>query len=150
MTHANVLDPVLKNTAMKKTVSSQQGMALIEVLVAVLLVSLGMLGLVGLQNASVAMLSDTRYRVEAAALTDDLMSRIWIETNNSTLPAYVNDATALPADWLLKVNRLPGAAAHPPLIEANANVIVLTIRWQPPNGFLSSHRVVAAVMKNTS
>ncbi len=124
-------------------------MALIEVLVAVLLVSLGMLGLVGLQSASVAMLSDTRYRVEAAALTDELMSRIWIETSsNSTLPAYANDATVLPADWLLKVNRLPGAAAHPPLIEADTNVIVLTIRWQPPNGFLSSHRVVAVVMKN--
>ncbi|MBP6717989.1 MAG: prepilin-type N-terminal cleavage/methylation domain-containing protein [Rhodoferax sp.] len=134
---------------MTKTVSSQQGMALIEVLVAVLLVSLGMLGLVGLQSASVAMLSDTRYRVEAAALTDELMSRIWIETSsNSTLPAYANDATVLPADWLLKVNRLPGAAAHPPLIEADTNVIVLTIRWQPPNGFLSSHRVVAVVMKN--
>lgn len=138
-----------KNKAMTKTVSSQQGMALIEVLVAVLLVSLGMLGLVGLQSASVAMLSDTRYRVEAAALTDELMSRIWIETSsNSTLPAYANDATVLPADWLLKVNRLPGAAAHPPLIEADTNVIVLTIRWQPPNGFLSSHRVVAVVMKN--
>lgn len=124
-------------------------MALIEVLVAVLLVTLGILGLVGMQSASVNMLSDTRYRVEAAGLVDELLSRIWTETGaNNVLPTYANDATALPADWLIKVNRLPGAAANPPLIEANDNVIVLTVRWQPPNGFLSSHRVSTVVIKN--
>ena len=124
-------------------------MAFIEVLVAVLLVTLGILGLVGMQSASVNMLSDTRYRVEAAGLVDELLSRIWTETGaNNVLPTYANDATALPADWLIKVNRLPGAAANPPLIEANDNVIVLTVRWQPPHGFLSSHRVSTVVIKN--
>ncbi len=124
-------------------------MALIEVLVAVLLVTLGILGLVGMQSASVNMLSDTRYRMEAAGLVDELLARIWTETSAlNVLPAYANDATALPADWLLKVNRLPGAADNPPLIEANNNEIVLTVRWQPPKGFLSSHRVATVVIKN--
>ncbi len=129
---------------------TQAGMGMIEVLVAVLLVSFGILGLVGMQGTSIATISDIRYRSEATALADSMISQLWVETGtDNVLPAYVEDNTALPTQWLSQVNRLPGAAANPPTLAASANnVVTLTIQWQPPNGRVSNHRVVTAIIKN--
>jgi type IV pilus assembly protein PilV len=127
---------------------TQQGVGLVEVLVAVLLVSFGILGLVGLQGASIGITSDTRYRVEATALADALVARLWLETGiDNVLPAYVGDNTLLPTEWLTEVNRLPGATANPPTLAASAGVVTLTVRWQPPNGRVSNHQVVTTVVK---
>lgn len=127
---------------------AQRGVGLVEVLVAVLLVSFGILGLVGLQGASIGTISDTRYRAEATALADTLLARLWLETGtDNVLPAYVADNTQLPTDWLTEVNRLPGATANPPTLAASAGVVTLTVRWQPPNGRVSNYQVVTTVVK---
>lgn len=126
----------------------QRGVGMIEVLVAILLVSFGILGLVGLQGGSIGVISDTRYRTEATALADALLARLWLETGaDNALPAYVADNTLLPADWLEEVNRLPGATANPPTLAASAGVVTLTVRWQPPEGRVSNYQVVTTVTK---
>lgn len=131
----------------------QSGVSMIEVLVALLLVSFGILGLMRLQANSVASLSDTRYRTEAAMLANEIVSRIWIETDVDTLPAYVANNTVLPADWMAKVNRLPGvvgvAANAPTVAVTGGNVVTVTIRWQGPSAtWASRHSVTTVIDKN--
>ncbi|MDO9200026.1 MAG: type IV pilus modification protein PilV [Hydrogenophaga sp.] len=139
--------------------SRQRGVSMIEVLVAVLLVSLGVLGVIGLQSRSVSVLSETRYRVEAAGLADELIARVWSETTNAgagnLLPAYVGDPEDLPEEWLDRVSTLPGNEGpeqDPPLISADAtitNQVVVTICWRAPNASRRScHAVVAVVDRN--
>lgn len=68
----------LQARSLRPVQSQQSGVSMIEVLVALLLVSFGILGLMRLQADSVANLSDTRYRTEAAMLANEIVSRIWI------------------------------------------------------------------------
>jgi len=143
----------------------QRGVSIIEVMVAVLLVSLGVLGVVGLQGGSVAVLSDTRYRVEAAGLADELVAQVWAQTTNAggpllgantnVLPAYVDDLDELPANWLARVEALPGNEGtdqDPPLIAADAaitNQVTITLCWRAPQATRRScHSVVTVVDRN--
>ena len=131
-----------------RLLQAQRGVGLVEVLVAILLVSFGILGLVGLQASSIGVISDTRYRTEATALADAMLARLWLETGaDNALPAYVADNTLLPLEWLDEVNRLPGATANPPTLAASAGVVTLTVRWQPPEGRVSNYQVVTTVVK---
>lgn len=144
--------------AYTQSLKQQSGVALLEALIAILLVAFGILGIVGVQATSVAAVADARYRVEAIQLADELISQIWVDTTplpesgpgGNVLPAYANNASALPEDWLARVHdRLPGSEENPPLIAAVANnVITLTIRWRPPNGDLHQHIIVTAVNRS--
>jgi type IV pilus assembly protein PilV len=56
----------------------QRGFMLIEALIAILIFSVGILGMVGLQAAAVNQSTDARYRSEAAYLADQLLSQMWV------------------------------------------------------------------------
>lgn len=61
---------------------SQRGVALLEVLVAVLILSFGVLGLVGLQARAINVANDAEGRNQAALLADEIIAAMWI--NRST------------------------------------------------------------------
>ena len=50
---------------------------LLEVLIAILIFSLGILGVVGLQAIAVQQSTDARYRADAAQLVDRLIGQMW-------------------------------------------------------------------------
>lgn len=130
---------------------NQSGVALLESLIAILIIAFGVLGIIGLQSVSITAVSDARYRVEATALADELINQIWVDTTTANvLPAYTSNATQLPAAWLTRVAQLPGAAANPPTITAAANnVVTLTIRWKAPTANeVHQHVIVTAINRN--
>ena len=59
--------------------SKQGGIALIEALVATLLLMLGILALIGLQGRLVGASTDAQLRGEATFLADQIISQMWIE-----------------------------------------------------------------------
>ena len=59
---------------MKKT--SQSGMMLIEALIAILIFSLGILGMVAMGSVAIAAQSDSQYRTEAANYANEIASEI--------------------------------------------------------------------------
>lgn len=140
--------------------NSQRGASLIEVLVAFLLVSLGVLGVVGLQSRSNAVLGDTRYRVDAAMLADELISNIWSESvsipgGGVQLPGFVSDLEELPEAWIVRAATLPGHTGlnqDPPIIQIDPNIpnqMTITICWQSPTATRQScHSVVTVVERN--
>ena len=108
----------------------QRGVALIEVLVAVLLFSLGILGLIGLQSRAVTYSIDAEDRNRAALLANEVASMMWL-TQSVTL-----DASALTA-WKARVKN-PGASG---LVNGDGKVDAvagatgsadITIEWQTP------------------
>ncbi|GGE47969.1 type IV pilus modification protein PilV [Halopseudomonas oceani] len=87
-----------------RTVSArpQCGFSLIEVLVALLLVALGVLGAAALQLNALRFTQDSAYRVQAGLLATDLLERM--RANPSRIASYAGsvagDCVAAPSDSL--------------------------------------------------
>jgi type IV pilus assembly protein PilV len=114
--------------------SRQQGFSLLEVLVSVLVFSLGVLALVQLQATSMRMSTDARHRADAAFLADQLFARMLISLplDAANFAHHAGEADCLAAggggathasalEWLAEVNdTLPGADANMQRIEVGA------------------------------
>jgi type IV pilus assembly protein PilV len=123
---------------------SMQGAMLIEALVAILVFSIGILGLVGLQGTAVNQSSDARYRFEAAQLADQVIGEMWTSDRTlanlqtkfntcataATCTGYTNWATVVAA-------RLPGVALGgltKPTVNVDASgIVVVSIYWRAPS-----------------
>jgi type IV pilus assembly protein PilV len=114
---------------------SQAGVALLEVLVAVLLFSLGLLGLIGLQARAVSFSVDAEDRNRAAILANELVATMWL-----------NRSTTLSADALKAWNKRVGDPQSGGLPGGNGtvspvgtgNAADVTITWQAPSSSTSS------------
>lgn len=121
----------------------ERGGMLIEALVAILIFSLGILGIVGLQGTAVQQSGDARYRSEAAQLAEQLVGEMW--TGNRTLADLQTQFntcadTACPGynAWYARVaGTLPGVtrtgATRPEVAVQNGGVVTITVRWQLPS-----------------
>lgn len=137
----------------KRAPVSQSGVMLIEVMIAILIFALGVLGIVSLQAASVSQISDAKYRSDASFLANQLFATMWVgdrtvatlQNNfNTTKPAYLT--------WKNKVSgALPGVASKPPLVKVdNAGIATVEIFWLPPGaptGTVHNRYVAVAQIK---
>jgi type IV pilus assembly protein PilV len=115
-------------------------MMLLEALIAILIFSIGILGIVGLQATAVKQSTDARYRAEAALLADQLIGQMWVSNRTtSNLQTQFNSATAGAGyqAWLARVSgTLPGvtATSNPPAVNVTANgVVTISVFWLAPN-----------------
>ncbi|MFT7723136.1 MAG: type IV pilus modification protein PilV [Roseateles sp.] len=110
----------------------QRGVLLLEVLVALLIFSLGVLGLVGLQASAAKQSGETKYRADATLLANELLGQMRLASRSfATLQARFQGAgTEEPDDrdgadyttWRARVAaQLPGAAGHPPIVTLTQN-----------------------------
>ena len=75
----------------------ERGFFLIEALIAILIFSLGVLGLVAMGSAAIAAQSDAQYRTEAAALADEIASKISLNVDRNLTNAYADTTAAIAA-----------------------------------------------------
>lgn len=108
----------------------QHGIALIEVLVSVLLFSLGVLGLIGLQARAIGLSVDAEDRNRAALIANDIATAMWTQDTVSI------DPDAGEVSWNerasdLAAGGLPNAEVviNPDTTARTANI---TITWSPP------------------
>lgn len=118
-----------------------RGIALIEVLVALLVFMLGVLGLVGLQSSMTRAQTEAKVRADAVALANDLVGRMWTDLDN--IAAYNATGCASQArcsEWQGKVSRsLPGGTGAVE-INATSGDVTVTISWTMPGG--EAHKYV--------
>ncbi len=128
-------------TAYSRTnTNKQSGVILIEALVAILIFSIGILALVGLQATAIKQSTDARYRTEAAALANELIAEMWV-SDRTTATLITNFATGGPRYNAWVLNRvaptLPGGIAPTVTIDAAGTAIpgrvLVTIQWRAPN-----------------
>ena len=119
---------------------SQQGVSMIELLVAFLIFSFGMLGIAGLQTKTLAFGQSSLYRSQATALTDDILDRMRADRAhanggdwNSPLGDKSVDITGAAvakwdlSDWKKQVETLlPDGQAS---IEVTTGVVTIIVQW---------------------
>lgn len=118
--------------------SKQQGVMLLEALIAIVIFSLGVLALVGLQAATISFSTDARSRAEASFLANELIGQIWVDRTNKINYNYPGGSAAPLATWVTKVQgALPGSVANPPtvsvVVAGGVAAVTVTLRWQVPN-----------------
>ena len=113
---------MLRSQALRRRAASrEQGVLLLEVLIALLIFSLGVLGLVGLQASAIQQSSQSKYRADATLLANDLIGQMWVTDRTfATISAGFASAGAGGAQynaWKARVTALlPGAGAAPPTV----------------------------------
>lgn len=119
---------------------SARGATMIEVLVAVLIVSFGILGLVGLQARAVQFSVDADDRSRAALFADDLAAQMRL-ARSTTLPA------AQVTQWTNAVQAgLPNGAVD--LVVNSVNQATVTVRWRNPGQTDESRLQTVIVLTN--
>ncbi len=116
----------------------QTGAYLLEALIGILIFSLGILGIVGLQAAALRSTSNASLRAEAVFAANQLIGQMWadnennLEANYSTAfagPAYQNFATTLKAAqggaWIQDPVVVFGAAPS-----TTAQYVTISIKWK--------------------
>lgn len=121
---------------MKQTLHPQQGATLIEALAAILIFSIGILAVVGLQALSVRAVSDARYRADASFLANQALGRLWGDPDN--LVSYVQAN--------VPINELPNGQRS---VNIDGRRATVTINWQPP-GDPSVHTFVVEGVINVN
>jgi type IV pilus assembly protein PilV len=125
---------------------TQRGLMLLEVLVAVMVFSIGILGIVGLQAASIRHVNDAQYRGEAIFLANALVSQMWADDRTATDPTYLEvtygdtGSGAGYAAFKEMAKRLPGTelSGNAPAIKVapgptpTSSVVTVTVSWQLP------------------
>jgi len=129
----------------------QAGVALLEVMIAVILLGIGLLGAIGLQARSYAALADAGQRAEATIQADKLLGMMNNDVANIAAYALVPDgtATAAVAPWLAETRTLiPGATATVVVARQGQRWRVdVTIAWRrKQGGDTNRHQVTAYVV----
>lgn len=125
----------LQSFSPKRTPASQSGVMLIEVMIAILIFALGVLGIVSLQAASVSQISDAKYRSDASFLANQLFATMWVgDRTVATLQNNFNTSKPGYVTWKNKVTgALPGVASKAPEVKVdNAGIVTVDIYWLPP------------------
>lgn len=125
---------------MRKLPTYQSGVLMLEVLLAMLIFAFGLLAVLSLQGASIREIGESRYRMDAAILADQLVGQMWADDRtNATLAANYDSANnpAAPgyAPWALQVSQLLPNAVGPnaPTVTVDAaNLVTINIFWQAP------------------
>lgn len=111
--------------------SGQQGLALIECLISLVIFSVGVLGLMGLEARAINFSSDAQDRNRAALFANDVGSTMWL-AGTVTIPAATmtawQTAIADPTKTGL-ANGTLGIAA----VANTTNAADITITWKPPS-----------------
>ncbi|MBI1887896.1 MAG: hypothetical protein HYS19_05925 [Nitrosomonadales bacterium] len=118
----------------------QHGSVVLEALISILLFSIGILAIIGLQAASIKNVAAAKYRIDASLLANQIIGQMWIsDKSNAALVANFNSpAGADYAAWANTVAQaLPGVSGVPAnaptiAIDVNNNATV-TVFWQAPD-----------------
>lgn len=110
------------------TVSRQRGMTLLEILVAIVVLSFGLIGLVGLQARALQISVGSEDTNRAALLANELASQMWLARTTS-LPA----ATVQAWQEAVEDNTQAGLPNGSGDVTLNGNVATITIQWRAPS-----------------
>jgi type IV pilus assembly protein PilV len=111
---------------------AQRGMALLESLMALLIFSFGLLGLLGLESRVMSFSVNSENRNRAAMLASEFTSQMWLNgTVTATSPAFVAEYNALQATVNDQTKGgLPGGVATVVPVAGTTNAADITITWQ--------------------
>ena len=152
--------------------SRQNGSVLLESLIAVVIFSIGVLAIVGMQAFAVSASSDAKYRNDANFLANQLLGSMWGSDRTQAVlqAAFASPSGTAYTTWAwggaastgtqtapaagTVLGALPGAQANPPTVVITPNaattppssLVTITIFWQSPRDQAPrNHSVVSQI-----
>lgn len=148
--------------------SSQQGAMLLEALVAILIFSMGVLAIVGMQASAIANSAESKYRSDANLLVNQLLGEMWTSdrtpatlktnfegglggTDGAAYTAWLGTVSS-PTDGTVR-RTLPGVTSTANLptvtVDGATGLVTIIVFWQAPNAPAGStahkHTIVAQI-----
>jgi type IV pilus assembly protein PilV len=101
--------------------SAQQGVVLLEAMIAILIFSVGVLAIVGLQAVMIKNTSDSKYRADASYIAQQRIGAMWADPANvvNYIEAGTDISTLLPSGTRTVTSPVVGQ-------------FVVTVTWQQP------------------
>lgn len=125
------------------------GIVLIDVMIAILLFSIGILGMVALQSSAIKLSSDANYRTDAAMFADQVISNMWTADPSKLTTDYPSPSGSAFKAWAATIDCasttratgcLPGTASNVPTITvtpltnvASNYLVTVKVNWRAPN-----------------
>jgi type IV pilus assembly protein PilV len=113
----------------RRSRQSQAGVMLIEALVAILIFSVGVIAVMGMQAVSIEQVSQAKYRTDASYLANQITAQMWTDMPN--LATYATAGSTGRASWdAVVASTLPSGTAT---ITVVGSLVTVTVNWQVPN-----------------
>lgn len=120
---------------------SQQGSVLLEAMIGILIFSMGILAVVGLQAASIKSTADAKYRADANFYASQSIGKWWVDQNNLLDNYTLTESIAGLPNGTRQVTIAKTAAA-------NVFEVTVTVSWQPPGTPTAHSHTVTAQISN--
>lgn len=133
---------------------NQRGIILLEGLIAILIFSVGILGLVGLQAMSINNSNAAKYRSEAVYFANQIIAQMWADNKVTMKTDYDSPTGAKYVAWRDQINAaggLPGAAANLPTIAVDnaTRRVTVIVQWRAPRDpNVHNHTAIAQIVDN--
>jgi len=114
--------------------SAQQGAVLVEAMIAILIFSMGVLAIVGLQAAMIKNTADSKYRADASYIAQQRIGTMWSDPGN--LASYLEANTDISA-------LLPSGTRT--VTQPVAGQFVVTVTWQQPGEAQHNYTTIATI-----
>jgi type IV pilus assembly protein PilV len=112
--------------ATKRKHTAMRGMAILETLVGILIFSIALIGLLGLQAQSIKNNSQAKFRADASFLASRVLAEMNLDRANIA-NAAVQSAYAV--GWNLEAaQKLPNGTVT---VAVNGSMVTVTVSWQP-------------------
>jgi len=132
----------------------QHGVAMLEAIIAILVLGIGLLGTVGMQARAYSALSDAGMRAEATIAGDTLLGIMSNDASNlgSYAVAESGAASAVLAPWMTETKaRIPNAAVSVTVTpETGRTRVDITIRWTRKTGGAENRHQLTSYVANAS
>ena len=128
----------MKNTSRK--LSTQGGVMLLEALVAILIFSIGIIAVMGMQAASISQVTQSKFRTDASYLANQIIAAMWVDQAN--LGSYTGTGYSGRAGWDATVAQtLPNGTGT---IAVAGRQVTVTINWRMPDDTVTRKFVAVA------
>jgi len=129
-----------RNAHGRRLAQGQRGVMLLEALVAILIFSMGIIAVMGMQAASIAQVTQAKFRTDASYLANQIIGRMWVDQPN--LASYASVGSGGRAAWDATVaTTLPQGAGQ---IAIAAQQVTVTITWRLPEETVTRRFVAVA------
>lgn len=141
----------------------QRGVVILEALIAILIFSMGILALVGMQAVAINNVADAKYRSTAGFLADQMVGTVWatrqvnigaggaasnVTVSNPDPTFACNPCGAANGNAYTQAWAVSGVAAGLPrgtaVIAISGPTVTVTVGWQPPKDAVAHRHVVSA------
>lgn len=133
-----------------QTQRSQAGAVVLEALISILIFSIGILAIIGLQAASIQDAAAAKYRTDASLLANRIIGEMWVSDKTALATNFASPDGAAYKIWAASAvaPTLPGVSGdvNAPSIAISGTNVTVTVKWQAPNDTQSHAYTATAVI----